>query len=64
MTVADDLVAEGGEVSGFGPVDGGDQIALEEVGSGREGDGILDSFAEGGGVGFEQGEGFADCVGR
>lgn len=55
------MLTEGGEIGGTrggeccrgGAVEGGDEVALEEVGSGGEGDAVGDGRLEGGGEGGE-----------
>jgi hypothetical protein len=53
-------VVVGAQVQARGAVEGGDEISLEQVGAGRERDGVRYRCFEGVGVALEKSEGFGD----
>ena len=53
-------VVAGPQIQRRGPVQRGDEVPLEEVGAGGEGDGVRDGGFEDGGVVLEEGEGLGD----
>lgn len=62
--VAEEMLADGVEAAVLLPKRG-DEVLLEEVGAGGEGDGVRDGAAEAVGVGFDEVDGFEDgCGGR